>query len=458
MSRRPISPEACRARRWLLGSLACGLAVVGTLGWVLVAEPWRPRIRLADGRQVVYCGVTVGRTHENQAVPLSQRLLSRHFPRLFDENTLLTSNPPDSPVMVVWGRAERWMLDDFSITARDEHGCVLGVHDMSGAPSLLAVLNTWPRRGGRVRVAIHHSRTFALLAGLTVPAPPRGNFPDWTPEAFPIRKRVGDLELEVRRPPKPEVGPFPGYGWRLPLVVRERNRISTGWRVDSQEVRDATGNGKGGQLPTKWKPPDQFRLFSLCCRERALDVRVRLIRDWRSPRRPDRVWALPLIPVGEEGPQRDTRVASPGREVVVSSRWMVVLPHSDPMMGFPGGPGSESANPPSGKSSGHSPEATRKAVPDPDRGHWLRLELTWNAPREGTTLRLISARDEQGRSPRVGSVARPGESWSDQADVQGTQAATLDLVCTTRTQAVRLRFGMDIPREFRFRIAPPDPP
>jgi hypothetical protein len=287
-------------KRILPGVIVClGLLVTLLfLAGLLFQRPWPKSQVVAGGIRYTIEGVTFGTNHQfTSGFSLPPRL-SRVLPK-FVQNLLPSSyhteNQTSEPEALVYVSAfdtSRQIyvspnFDDFRVY--DEHGCAFHVNSWSSAsaaPTFSVTslqLRSFPRRGRDFRLRMYPRGNLPYVE-LTVPNPVKGPFPQWAPEALPIRRNVDRMTFEL-------TGFQPHWGangdhYVQPIfsTLRDGTNVTREWR-NIPQFTDATGN----------------RASALCPYEPAWRIETKFVKNSKGTFRPDQSWRIPSMPVPGDG-------------------------------------------------------------------------------------------------------------------------------------------------------------
>jgi len=232
-------------------------------GWALSSDPFTPSRRLPDGSLLTFAGVTSDNRKEFVYGKWWQKLLYPHLPRPLRASlgcTVVSGAFQGPNSLCVWTFRRGGSPDGMdyrNVAVFDEAGREASVEHWTTvrAPDGRGMLQGWvfrrfPRRTPTLGFRIYGDppkHDGAVLAEFTTSNPTPGPYPVWVPEAQPIRKSDGDLEVTLKRL---AAGGLPNRGQiETADAVFGFSRAGhpvSGWRPLRFTASDATGN--------RWEP------------------------------------------------------------------------------------------------------------------------------------------------------------------------------------------------------------
>jgi hypothetical protein len=221
--------------------------------------PNRGTVRLADGREVTFGGLTYGLEHSyaHQEAPAEVTKTRR------DSGMNTISIKTASASLVVWlhcKAAKGSFLEADFISVVDEAGKQSELSNPTSIfnPAEFETVGAWqvsnfPRRDAKIGVRFYSrdsSYKFHLLAEFWAPNPAPRTYDVWRASAVPISKTFGNNEyrflslMEDQAPPRgAQTSTLPPGGWSTAtFTAGTRGQPGTRWKVGSIALSDATGN------------------------------------------------------------------------------------------------------------------------------------------------------------------------------------------------------------------------
>lgn len=211
-------------------------------------------VRLADGREVTFGGLSYGLEHNY----VHERSGAKSQPGMHN-----ISIKSDSPSLVAWllckGGQGSFLQADF-VSVIDEAGREAELSRPSSIfnPAELETVGAWqisnfPRRDAKIGIRFY-SRDPAYkvhrMAEFWAPNPAPRKYPVWSVESGPVVKREGEVEYRLVNLVTDEPiynatqpGPTPRTAWTTSIFrVASRAQPATRWNIESIALSDAAGN------------------------------------------------------------------------------------------------------------------------------------------------------------------------------------------------------------------------
>lgn len=321
--------RALLRKPWVL----VGLSSLVLLAALAVCVALMVQADAREARALRTKGAIIGVTHGSEPLVVGatwQKVLLRFFPHLQAKigGAVLRANGIKPGSLVIWmnaGKVGGWsgppptmgmkLVGDRGESMR-ESSFSMDWPDLGDTTLMPFEVRCFPRRGRRVRIHFEEPWFFGQKPpDLIVPNPVPGDYPTWVPEALPVRKQVGDLELLLERFDTGFSTKVDGYTMgpqtRLTVRLRELGTPAAGWwDVEKVALRDATGN--------RWEKGESSRTLS---GERArVEIYPQLLPDESAYRVQVELARTDRFPPGEVGTFTGLRIPAAGKVVRISRR------------------------------------------------------------------------------------------------------------------------------------------
>jgi hypothetical protein len=228
------------------------LALCATIGLVVWNQKRTTHVfTLKDGNRLTFRGATAGTNTAMHFGPFWERALSR-LPGKYGSKARANSWTDDGSrdALVLWFTFDRAPPPDAHVDVQFEGRLMPGFQFnywlpprglANGEVITFCGSPLWPRRDKTITAEVSYwgpNKEYAKLGSFTLPNPNYGTFPEWTPEALPAVRTVGEMTFELatlraHRPPN-QVGSV--------FRVKRNGQPDSEWELCSYQVSDATGN------------------------------------------------------------------------------------------------------------------------------------------------------------------------------------------------------------------------